>query len=167
MRLSEVWLLWYWKSFQCVSRILSFLDNKDLSLFRRVTHRTRCSFLFRPVFLLCLPPTHSACNNKSTSDNGAPKQRCWNAVTTGRPLALFTHTGVTAHWLHLHADFVRSFGRAVRWMCALGCLLGDVMNRGCWLWHTSTRDIHYSVASCCSAPVTVMSTCTHRALWRF
>lgn len=50
--------------------------------------------LFLPVpswvFFVASPTTHSRGNNKSTPDNGAPKQRSWNAVTTGQPLALFT-----------------------------------------------------------------------------
>lgn len=77
---------------QCVSRIPSYLDNK-------VTFEESDpqDLLFLPVpscFFVCFffvvsPTTHWKGSNKSTSDKGAPKQRSWNAVTTGRPLALF------------------------------------------------------------------------------
>lgn len=68
------------------SRILSFLGNKDLLLFRKWREGLAvpsCSVLF--CLFVVSPTSHSRGNNKSTSDNGAPKQRCWNAVTPGRP----------------------------------------------------------------------------------
>lgn len=116
-----------------------------------------CSVLFS----VASPTTHSRRNNKSTSDNGAPKQRSWNALTTGRPLALSTlpshRPALSALWLHLHA------GRKMIWSCSWHTyedecvLLWDLMSCACWLWHLSIEDIHYSVTSCYSAPVALMS----------
>ena len=61
----------------------------EVGILRVSTTTKMCHFL--SFFLLghCLSvTTHSSGDNKSTSDNGAPKQRSRHAMTTGWPLAL-------------------------------------------------------------------------------
>ncbi|TMS04741.1 hypothetical protein E3U43_009898 [Larimichthys crocea] len=106
---------------QCVSRIPSYLDNKvtfeesdpqDL-LFLPVPS---CFFVW--FFLLCLLPHIEKAVTKAHQTKDAPKQRSWNAVMTGRPLALFAlpsfRRALALHQQHLRADFIKWFDH--RWI---------------------------------------------------
>lgn len=119
------------------------------------------------LFFVASPATRSNGNNKSTSDNGAPKQRSWNAVTTGWPPALFTlQTLMFSGFFYMHtASSLPPWLCEIIWLCSeqtFSIMVSFMrsLNCGCWLWHVSrmqVNDIHHILTSCYSAPVTVMS----------
>lgn len=112
--------------------------------------------LFHPVFFLLRLPSHIRVPiTKAHQTMARPKQRSWNAVNTGRPLAPLhsasAQTGFSARRLTSTRGLL--FNRAVNAPTGVSWRLFF-----CWLWHLSIEDIHYSVTACYSAaPVTVVS----------